>query len=491
MGLYVCGGASGTRNLMNKSNLQQQSAIDSLKRLLDGMSQDDLLQAQSLVASALLACQAAPESEHNISSDNISYDNADGTPNAPDPTSSQTKATPAHPPPELATELNDDQQCDTSELSEPKGRDRRRHRRFEVSLPGTLRRLGTTVDENMTIPVRVVDVSKGGVRFVAPASHPPGPISELSFRTPSRRIRTVYVRSVRLWQLNSGGGEELQLAIGAESLDPNQARNAVARLRELRRLRESIHQRVGLRIVLVGDAGSTTNSLGTAFAEAGYRVARYERIESLAAIAQRDAPAAIIYLNAQQILACGEVAEQIADVCPMVTQVGVTNDEIEAASLGALGLIVADEVFRPDALVRQVSSHLRMAVVGKMCYDLPDVPNILIWVPVEMDTIETGLTPGDGYYRPMVVHDMQTLSNLLRLATFDALIVPSMLIKGRPDFGINELIDLAGATRVAVLTKNQDESDMFRSQAPVLALTGRISPVQIVRALDLPCRNSK
>ena len=107
--------------------------------------------------------------------------------------------------------------------SDPDGPERRTEQRFDVTLEGSARPLLASPElTERTFPITILDLSRSGMRFLADANAPLYPLAEINFTGPNGRVRSVFVKLVRMRMLYRGATSgQKKCEIAARSIDEN------------------------------------------------------------------------------------------------------------------------------------------------------------------------------------------------------------------------------------------------------------------------------
>jgi len=309
----------------------------------------------------------------------------------------------------------------------PDGRERRRNQRFNVVLQGTLRPLIPGKGEQDGAPISILDVSKDGMRFVIGNAEALYPITEITFTTPSGRIRSLYAKLVRTRLIRGderGSAREPVTEVAAQAIDASDLATAQQRHRDLVAATKRIPDREQLPIILVGKNSADRAGYETVLGGKGHPLVTTEEMSHVSALLTEDGPELVVYADGAQALLHREIIAEIRQSQPMTAQIAVIRSASDRRALLGAGIDECVHSVNAKALmVMYVDRAIRAKMISTLPDAMPQIRELLIHAGENMALAQLGSRFDPDRFRVVFAHDVVGMIARLRCTEVDALLV--------------------------------------------------------------------
>lgn len=329
--------------------------------------------------------------------------------------------------------------ADDAPLSAPTSEgeaDRRQEQRFNVCIHGSARPLLSARNSvERTFPVTIIDLSRRGMRFLVDANAPLYPLAEVSFTGPTGRIRSVYVKLVRMRMIFRPSDESAatrhQCEIAAQAINEKELALAQERQHRLRAAGRALRTPEDLPVVLVGTDAESLKRYEMLLSARGHIVTPVTEPARLAASLQTAGLQCVVYVDGQFALLNRERVQEVRDTCPEAAQVAIIESASDRRDLLAAGIDECVHSVNADALlamyIERAVKAKALATAGDL-HDRCEPMRVLLSVESNLSLAQVGMSCHGERFRVLFSYDVDGMLAMLRCGDIDALVVDDQTV---------------------------------------------------------------
>jgi DNA-binding response OmpR family regulator len=254
---------------------------------------------------------------------------------------------------------------DEDQWGDEESRKRRREPRFETKMLGNLTRItDVKPGERKEFSVTICDVSRSGMKLFVDPNFIPARVVEVTFAAPGGKIKRSVLEIVRMRKMVNEDGSWLE--IGCRSINQDEVRRIRLQEEKIIKMRNKLHKKTGLLVLLVGPETSETTQLLARIKLAEYQVKHVTAVREAMKNAEKMAAQLAILCQGSEICEDEKVIAELKVAPPGLATLAIVDNDTDRFPLLQAGVDecitrvngVAREDFLFYAIERALVGHV-------------------------------------------------------------------------------------------------------------------------------------
>ena len=224
---------------------------------------------------------------------------------------------------------------------EKRGRSNRGQGRYKTNLPGTLLRVtDLRPGEKKEYNVKILDLSREGMRLRVDTDFIPSRIIEMTFAKPGGNITQCSLEVVRMRKRSDDQGDWLD--VGCRVIDDSDVRLARIQEKQITRLRSKIYRRKQIKILIVGSHTEETDHLSNCITNDKYQIRNVPTLDSALTAVTEDSFDLVVFIQGNDFFKDQHVLDSVTEHMGDLAKLALMNREGDFTRLYKAGI---DECF--------------------------------------------------------------------------------------------------------------------------------------------------
>ncbi len=179
---------------------------------------------------------------------------------------------------EIVNQLIDEVESRNGKQGQPGEQEKRKEGRFKSDIVGTLLRLtDVKPGERKEYYVRILDVSRTGMRLSVDHNFIPSRLVEVVFNRPGKSVKQCYVEVVRIYKMSNESGSWLEL--GCRSTSNVLVRRLRLQEQQVVKARHKLQNKKNILIIVIGPNTKETKEIVAMLEQEGYHVRQNDNVQ--------------------------------------------------------------------------------------------------------------------------------------------------------------------------------------------------------------------